>query len=244
LESNVPPVLILGCGRSGTSIFGELFEGLGPYTYFSEPNFAQLLAQIGPAIAAKVPTEDEAYGADPGLSFPLDALFQVAPQTKVYWIVRHPFDAICSLRIGIGNGWRHHPRPPDWEAWLDEPLLAQCAHHWNYINSHGYDAVREMATVVRFEDMIADPALFATKIVAQIGLPSTDVDESVSTWAGRVQNTNNSQFVEAKTSRTHSRPDHSVRVNRWQENLTSAEAETLAALVGGVNQRYGYDLSR
>jgi hypothetical protein len=36
-------VVILGCGRSGTSIFGELFEHLAPYTYYSEPSFAELM---------------------------------------------------------------------------------------------------------------------------------------------------------------------------------------------------------
>ena len=31
-------VLILGCGRSGTSIFGELFESLPGFSYLSEPD--------------------------------------------------------------------------------------------------------------------------------------------------------------------------------------------------------------
>ena len=32
-------VIILGCGRSGTSIFGELFEHIPGYMYYSEPPF-------------------------------------------------------------------------------------------------------------------------------------------------------------------------------------------------------------
>ena len=35
-------VVILGCGRSGTSIFGELFEHLEPYTYASEPLYGAM----------------------------------------------------------------------------------------------------------------------------------------------------------------------------------------------------------
>ena len=35
-------VAILGCGRSGTSIFGELFEAIPGYTYYSEPFLADV----------------------------------------------------------------------------------------------------------------------------------------------------------------------------------------------------------
>jgi hypothetical protein len=33
----VANAVVLGCGRSGTSIFGELFEALPGFTYLSEP---------------------------------------------------------------------------------------------------------------------------------------------------------------------------------------------------------------
>ena len=53
--NTVHHVVILGCGRSGTSIFGELFEHLEPYTYFSEPFFAELLEfDFSRPIAVKV----------------------------------------------------------------------------------------------------------------------------------------------------------------------------------------------
>jgi len=125
------PVMILGCGRSGTSIFGELFDGLGSYIYESEPPFKQVLRYpSSKAIAVKVPTESPDYPADTGLSFPLDQLLLVHPSTTFFWIVRHPLDAICSLRIGIENDWGHHPRPDDWKAWQNRTLIERCAHRW------------------------------------------------------------------------------------------------------------------
>ena len=98
--SILPPVLVLGCGRSGTSIFGELFDGLAGYRYQSEPDFAEMLASFGPSRAAKVPRESVGYPSDPGLSFPLETLLAEHPTTRVSWIVRHPFDAVTSLRLG------------------------------------------------------------------------------------------------------------------------------------------------
>ena len=41
---HLPPVMILGCGRSGTSIIGELFDYVGDYTYSSEPPFEKVIS--------------------------------------------------------------------------------------------------------------------------------------------------------------------------------------------------------
>ena len=114
-----PPVMVLGCGRSGTSIFGELFDHLSIYTYRSEPPFADVVdADFSSPLAFKVPRESEGFAPDTGLSFPLARLRSAAPRMRFFWIVRHPLDAICSLKVGIGKNWGHHPRPPDWEEWL------------------------------------------------------------------------------------------------------------------------------
>lgn len=241
--SILPPVLILGCGRSGTSIFGELFDGLAGYRYRSEPDFAEMLAGFGPSRAAKVPRESIGYPPDPGLSFPLDALLAEHPTTRILWIVRHPFDAVSSLRVGIRQDWGHHPRPPDWRSWLDRPLIERCAHHWAFINEHGFRTVREMAVVVRFEDMLRSPREFAEDVCDRIGISPADRRDGVDTWADRVQDTNNERFVEAQTSRSYSRRDHQVRVGRWRENLDRSEVRTVAAIVARANAAFGYSLS-
>ena len=238
-----PPVMILGCGRSGTSIFGELFDGLGPYAYESEPAFRDVVDRPGDqAWAVKVPRESEGFSPDAGLSFPLAALLESHPSMKFFWIVRHPLDAISSLKIGIGQNWRHHPRPPDWKNWLTKPLAEQCAHHWAYINSHGYERVGGLAELVFFEDMIRDPHSFASGVCKTLGIPQEENEVPLCKWAERVQDSNNAQFVEAMTSRSLSRPDHSVRVGRWRENLSIDEARAASRIVAGVSQKFGYDV--
>ncbi|MGI9327936.1 MAG: sulfotransferase domain-containing protein [Pseudomonadales bacterium] len=238
-----PPVLVLGCGRSGTSIFGELFESTGCYEYRSEPEFADLLAWFASGRAAKVPVASAQYPADPGLSFPLSTLPEYAPRTRLFWIVRHPLDAICSLRVGIGRGWRHHPRPPDWQQWLDRSLIEQCAHHWAFINSLGYAAVQQRAVLVRFEEMIHAPAEFAERVCAELALAEAVDAAALSGWARRVQNSDNAQFIEAQTSRNHSRADHSIRVGRWRENLSKAEVRQVLPIIASASSSFGYDLN-
>lgn len=238
-----PPVLILGCGRSGTSIFGELFEELDGYKYQSEPLFSEMLGSFGSGIAIKVPRESSNFQADPGLSFPIKSLLEKAPETRIFWIVRHPLDTVCSLRIGIGKNWGHHPRPLDWQQWLDRPLIERCAHHWVYINTFGFDAVEGKATLVRFEDLIQAPFEFASNILSRVGLAAEQHHAVLQRWSDRIQNTNNEQFMEAATSRNYSRPDHSIRIGRWRENLSLDEAERIVGMVSRTNRRFGYDLS-
>jgi hypothetical protein len=236
--------MVLGCGRSGTSILGELFDGLGSYAYASEPPFeAVLAADFSRPQAFKVPRESAGHPPPPGLSFPPDAFFARAPEAKVLWIVRHPLDAISSLRVGIARDWGHHPRPPDWRDWLERPLLARCAHHWNYLNTVGFRQVEGRAIVLRFERMIAEPRAFAEEVCRTVGLRPGSVAPHLRRWAGRVQDTNSPAFVEAATSRSYSRPDHAVRVGRWRENLSRNEAAAIWPMVEPAAERFGYSFA-
>lgn len=238
-------VVILGCGRSGTSIFGELFGHLPNYRYYSEPPFAEVLAlDYSQPIAVKVPRESEGFPPDAGLSFPLPTLLKVIPPPlQLYWQVRHPLDTICSLRVGISRNWGHHPHPPDWQDWLSRPLLERCAHHWNYINTVGYDQVADYVMVTRFEDMLKDSLAFARSISEQVGLDIQQNEHHLRQWAERVQNKNNDRFVEAKTSRPYSTEDHSVKIARWKENLSPSEEAQILPLIQDTAQRFDYDLS-
>ena len=233
--------MILGCGRSGTSIFGELFDGLDCYEYRSEPAFSDVLQKgFATPTAYKVPTESSGYEATPGLSFPLGTYLAAAPDPKIFWIVRHPLDAICSLRVGIAKNWGHHPQPPDWRAWLDRPVLERCAHHWAFLNTAGFSQVEPVAITVTFEDMITDPRRFAENICRVVGVDVASNRSHIDAWARRVQDTNNARFIEAQTSRDYSRPDHERKVGRWRENLSDQEVASVWPIVEGPAIRFGY----
>ena len=237
-------VLILGCGRSGTSIFGELFEALPNFTYLSEPRLDAIPLQTSGPLAVKVPQEPAGGSSAIGLPASVDELVAAMPApVTVFWIVRDPLDAVCSLRPGIADGWGHHPRPPDWEDWLDRPLVARCAHHWTTINGPGYDQVRDFAVLQQFESMIVEPLQIAHDAAQRAGVELTPrVVSKLEAWARQVQDTNSDQFVEARASRRRSRPDHSRRVGRWRENLTDAEVELIRPIVADAAQVVGYDL--
>ena len=237
-------VIILGCGRSGTSIFGEFFEHLSAFEYWSEPPFVDIIGHhFQKPLAIKVPKESPGYPPDPGLSFSLKQLQNTIPDPIIfYWQVRHPLDTICSLKVGISKNWGHHPQPPDWKDWLDQPLVKQCPHHWNYINTIGFEKVQHLVTVTHFENMISDPRSFALQRSEEVGTDTTQEWNNIIEWSNRVQDTNNAQFVEAKTSRPYSTTDHQVRVGRWKENLSKEEVKLVWPLVAKTAQHFGYNL--
>lgn len=239
-------VLILGCGRSGTSIFGEFFEHLPSYTYYSEPPFERLKTMdYSTPIAIKVPKESPGFLSSPGLSFPLDELLgTLSEPRRLYWQIRNPLDTICSLRVGISKNWGHHPQPPDWQDWLSRPLVERCAHHWHYINSIGYAQVAHLVKLTQFEDMISRPLEFAYSVCEDVGVDMKIYESNIREWAQRVQNTNNPHFVEAQTSRPYSRPDHQVRVGRWKENLSDAEIESILPIIQETAAKFGYEIKK
>jgi len=193
--------------------------------------------------AVKVPRESKGYPLTPGLCFPLELMLSVMPKPRVlYWQVRHPLDAIASLHPGITNQWGHHPRPPDWRCWLERPLIERCAHHWAYINTIGYRQVRPLVEVCRFEDMLTDPAEFARRICRQVGIDPGDCASDIAGWSERVQNSNNERFVEAKTSRAYSRPDHKRRIGRWKENLSPEDLKRAVPIIREAAAVFRYEL--
>ena len=245
MKKTPPHAIVLGCGRSGTSIFGELFNHLPIYHYHSEPAFDELLNfDFSQPIAVKVPRESAGYPPPAGLSFPLNVLTnKVGTPLQFFWIVRHPLDTICSLKIGISKNWGHHPQPVDWQDWLSEPLLKQCAYHWNYINTVGYEQVKHLVKLKHFEDLILEPLSFASTICKDLEIDPESVGEALSEWAIRVQNTNNKNFVEAQTSRAYSTNDHKVKVGRWQENMTREEVDLVWPMIKNTALKFGYDIT-
>ena len=242
LSSPARPVCILGCGRSGTSIFGELFQSLTPYQYFSEPEWTDFAAlDFSSPTAIKVPRPGPS--TTPGLPFLLETFHSIFPSHGViFWQVRHPLDTICSLKVGISKDWGHHPRPEDYQEWQDRSLVAKCAHHWNYLNTVGFEKIQKQAVVNRFEDMIRDPLKVGLTQTEVTGLdPKMHADE-IRVWANRIQDENNDKFVEADCSKPYSRQDHVKKVGRWKENLSKEEIEEVLPIVDPGAKLFDYDL--
>lgn len=238
-------VVILGCGRSGTSIFGEFFEDLGAFRYYFEPAFSDLANidfSAGP-VAMKVPKAAPGSPMTPGLPFELSELLRLVPSPRViFWQARHPLDAICSLRPGIEADWSHNPKPPDWRQWLDRPLIERCARHWAHINTHGYLAIKEDCAINKYEPMVRQPLSTALRTCELVGVNPTIFREKIEAWVCRVGNRKAPDAYEAKRQVIWSRPDHQSRVERWRENLKQEDLASVIPIVAPAAKLLGYDL--
>ncbi len=100
--------------------------------------------------------------------------------------------------------------------------------------------MNQLVTVVHFETMIDNPRKFAMSVCKSLDLDPVHHSIGIAAWSKRVQNTNNTEFIEAATSRNYSRDDHSVRVGRWRENLTEAEVTKVLPLIKDAGILFGY----
>lgn len=239
-------VVILGSGRSGSSILGELFESLAAYDYRFEPSMAELgtIDYGARPVAIKVPKDDRARSPrfSPGLPFDLGELLDTVPEPRaLVWIVRHPLDAVCSLRPGVAADWAHNPRPPDYERWLDRPLVERCARHWAYVNGPGHDTVGHLAEVVRYEDLVFEPVRTGMRVLARAGVGRRAASDAVARWAATVGNDKGAGAYEARRQDWLSGANRR-RVGRWQSELDTADVERIRPILGSVPAKFGYKL--
>lgn len=241
-------VVILGCPRSGTSIFGELFEFLPNYQYYFEPgiDFLAQLDYTNTHYAVKNPTNvgRRAWAErSAGLSVNIEQLRREFPYFKLFWIVRHPYDTVCSLRPGLAKGrWRHPPQPPHWEALQERmTLVERCAYQWMWVNEMGYALVQDEAQVIKYENLVLRPVetinhvLEAAEISStlQTCAPITQYIESIS---------HRNEGYQAEHQKQWATRDHEVRVGRWRENLSQSDVDLIHPIVKYGAETFGYDV--
>lgn len=237
-----PNVVLWGCPRSGTSLFLEFFEALGYSTYF-EPGMDFVTHSLLPEAAArngrpwaiKNPIDVGGYRT-PGLACDVRDLRAALGSDYVsVWLVRHPLDAICSLRKGL-NQWHHQPIPPGYlnlsNAQVDERGVGM----WLYVNGEGRRAVNPDLTV-RYEDLIAEPVQEVARIATAIGdtFPATITNA----FARRVSGT--SGVHEAAHQARWITP-HRNHIGRWREDMNIEQLQYAVTALGSMPADFSYSL--
>lgn len=236
-------VTIFGCARSGTSIFGELLKELTP-KYRFEPTIDNL--RSSPVIKEESLKMPVSKGLRPeGLSINLEAFVDVVPNCQPVWIVRNPLDTVCSLRPQmaprIAKGPHRHPPPLPLDEFVTDSTdpLIHAAIFWTWNNGIGYDNLESFfydnVPVVYYENMIDDPEQFSKRVKNFF-----DLEGDCSKWIEKVSNTKGG--YEAAIQSGWSVNDHSVRVQRYKENLTEDEIRLVKAICYDTASKFGYDL--
>jgi len=233
-------IVILGCGRSGTSILGELFEHLPSFNYFFEPYIIQIVANYfqnrKKRIAVKVPKGG--VFLTKGLSCNMNLLKKnLKKNTKIIWIVRNPLDTICSLRPGIEKDWSHNPKPPNYKGLLDEPWHIKCSHHWKYINNVGFKSAKKYGDplVVKYEDLLNNTSKTVSEILEFIDSDYTtkDLQEYISLISNKTEGS-----YQAKLQKKWYKDNHKKRIGRYKENMSEKEVDEALEIVRNTSKNF------
>lgn len=205
-------VAVLGCGRSGTSIVGELFK-MSRLKYFFEPPMDTVRELGGRKIAVKNPTDP--LRRTRGLQCDIEELDEIL-SPRYIWVIRNPLDTVASLepivrenRLGF---WSEHDTYRSKLEWYELAAV-----HWNMVNAIGYSSVPS-PLVVRYEDLILQTKPTVNKILQWCGLKD---GRWTRRYIKKVTNVSGRNEVQEQL-RWHKR--HSRHVGRWQESLSEEQA--------------------
>ena len=170
----------------------------------------------------------------------LDALF---PRAKFLHIVRDARDTVASLMFrNRGDRWGHLEIP----GWRD--LLARypaenhirCAHQWraavSTARSDAEGLAPERYREVRYEDLLKDPHEILRQVLEFLELPP---HPAVEAFLSKIQDATAGSY-HARRQVRHYVEDHSRRVGRYLENLTSRQVKEIEEICGDLMRELGY----
>jgi hypothetical protein len=159
----------------------------------------------------------------PGNALRIEFLYEIFPDAYFIHIVRDgravAYSIMRAREKHSGEYWS--TRPPGWQVLLQRPMLEACALQWKMIVEHALGSAqnipREQFIEVKYEDFMQRPAELMARVAERLGLVwSTDFLDNL---AADLENRN----------------------YKWRENLSPAQQELLAPVVGDLLQRLGYD---
>lgn len=161
------------------------------------------------------------------------------PEARLIHIVRDGRDVACSLRPGIGGKEWNHLKPPDWRRLAGLPWHERCARVWGETVEL---AERELEgtgrLLVRYEDLLRDPAREAARVLEHLGLPPSP---RVDAFLPRISDRLEGGYVAGGGSLAWHRLDHERRVGRRRENLSDSERREVERILAPTLARFGYE---
>ena len=259
------PVFLVGCARSGTSIFGEALAAHPDVAYFFElsPMWNAALpprddhrlerSDATPDVARSVyeSLAREAGGVDGDVLLEknpkhvlrvafLDRLF---PWARLLHILRDGRDTVASLMFrNRGERWGHL-EVPGWRELLErhpEKNHVRCAYQWRdavvTARREGRALGEDRYLEVRYEDLVREPRKTLRRTLEFLGLsPASEVDG----FCEKVQDETAGSY-HARRQVRHYVENHRRRLGRYRENLGEEEQDEVLAVCGDLLRELGY----
>lgn len=181
------PVFVVGCPRSGTSIFVRQFRRHPDVAEWSEageiwdPNYHDpeadhvfTDADVTPEDRARIRSTFETYtrlrrkdrfvNKHPRNSLRVEFIREIFPDARFVHVVRHPIGPVDSMIRRSKQGDRtNHPygrfvKPPGWRDDIQEDDLVKFSRSWKKVNDYLLERHDDSFITVTYEDFCSSPA--------------------------------------------------------------------------------------
>ncbi len=259
-------VFLVGCARSGTSIFGELVaahpeveylfevskiwngifegrehDGLSLSDAQSESQIDTLYRELHGSL--KRPDAKVILEKNPKHALRVGFLNEAFPQCKFLHIVRDGRDVVSSLMFrNRGPNWGHL-KVPGWEDLLKsypEKNHLRCAHQWNRAVRCVLDESKEISAdrflQIKYEDLVTQPLQVAKAVLQFLNL---EITSEVEALASKIQDETQGSYHARKQVR-HYVDNHKKRIGRYQENLSPEQIAEVEGVIGDLLKELRY----
>jgi len=164
------------------------------------------------------------------------------PHARFIHIIRDGRDVACSLVKGNeGKAWMH-TKPAGWKN-IQKKITGpeRGAWIWNEIINTIRDDSKKIPSnnfyEIRYEDFVTNPNKTMRALFFSLGLPFEKPQEEL---CQKVSNEQKKEYLTNTSSDDWASFDHSVRVGRYKENLTSEMLSRVESMLGKTNSELGY----
>lgn len=255
-------VLLVGCARSGTSILGELIGAHPEVKYIFEAHSIWEIGGLGVNDSHRLTAENatssvkqkirewfesQSEGSlvflekNPRNILRIPYVHAIFPEARIVHIVRDGRDVACSMVPGCGREEWGQLKPPSWRGLFQQYTgVERCARAWKDILEIGLHDLSTVSHIhVRYEDLLAEPAAHAARILGYMGL---QMHPQVEAFSQRIANETSAPY-HAKIQDRWYEDDHRLRIGRWRENLNAEEQASITGLLSPLLQRLGYSVN-
>jgi hypothetical protein len=167
-------------------------------------------------------------------------IHSVFPDAKFIHIIRDGRDVTCSLLAGIGGKEWNHARPSSWKELAKLAPIKRCALTWQEIVLTADRDLNNLPStskhLLRYEDFVNNTMVETNRLFEFLELRIT---KNVGKFIDKIQN-KTEQSYHANNQIHWYRANHSTRIGRWHENLTSEQQKEVLELIGSTLSYFDY----
>lgn len=259
------PIIIVGHGRSGTTIVGELFQGVPGFEVRYERS-AIAMGWAGPAQRplneAKVrawycPDGKRVVDKEPRNTLRAAELCRITGGRAIH-LRRDGRDVACSvigalrrrektvqqwLRLRRGDLFPQQPGPAELQRLETLPPRVAVGVFWAYLETMARDThqVGGPVAVLPYESLVHSPRTCAAFVAAHVGMTNPQRDAFMGR-AERLLTDDPHGHVARASAAMHNAQGRHRRVARWRDEWTAEELKQLRFLAGHLYSDLGYPL--